>query len=174
MATGSFWTQPRGGVHVTAEKGTNAMAYIEIEEGPYLVRPVEEAFRSEARPVNVDAFGVVWVNASEIRRSAAIDAASPADGAQIAFLRGNPEDGEPGGLLVKLRAGATCVVQRPGSTFHAIVIQGSPGHQAVGGLDSTVLRPGSYIGATRASARISCGPGEDCILYVRTQDRSGS
>ncbi len=37
MPEGSFWTQPKGKVHVTAAKGSNTtLAYIEIEEGPIL------------------------------------------------------------------------------------------------------------------------------------------
>ena len=47
MPTGSFWTQPKGGVHITAAKGTDILAYIEIDEGPYLVLAVDKAFDSE-------------------------------------------------------------------------------------------------------------------------------
>ena len=40
MPPGSYWTQPRGAVHITAARGDDVLAYIEIDEGPYLVRPV--------------------------------------------------------------------------------------------------------------------------------------
>lgn len=170
MPTGSFWTQPRGGVHITAARGTDTVAYIEIEEGPYLVRPVEEAFQSKERPVNVDASNIVWVNAFEITGSAPIDAPTPADGTNIAFLWGNPQDDGPSGILVKLRAGSACMMRSRGSTFRAVVVQGSPAHRAVGGSDPTVMGPGSYIGSSGASTRISCESGEDCILYVRIED----
>ena len=60
--TGSFWTQPKGEVHITAAKGTTNVAYIEIEEGPYLVLPTEEAFDSGERPINVDASNIVWID----------------------------------------------------------------------------------------------------------------
>ena len=170
MPKGSFWTQPKGGVHITAARGTDAMAYIEIEEGPYLVRPVEDAFQSEARPVNVDASNIVWVNASEITGSAPIDAPTAADGAKIAFLWGNPQDEGPSGILVKLRAGSACVMRSRGSTFRAVVIQGSPAHHAVGASDPTIMGPGSYIGANGASAQVSCESARDCVLYVRMED----
>ena len=170
MPTGSFWTQPKGGAHITAARGADTLAYIEIEEGPYLVRPVEEAFQSEARPVNVDASNIVWVNASEVTGSALIDAPTAADGAKIAFLWGDPQDEAPSGILVKLRAGSACVMRSRGSTFRAVVIEGSPAHRAVGRSEPTVLGPGSYIGANGASAQVSCESARDCILYVRMED----
>ncbi len=65
MPTGSFWTQPAREVHITAAKGSNTLAYIEIEKGPYLVLPTEEAFDSGQRPVNVDESNIVWLDAIE-------------------------------------------------------------------------------------------------------------
>jgi hypothetical protein len=55
MGNGSFWTQPKGEVHVTAAKGANNIALVEIDQGPYLVRPPDQAFDSGERPVNLDA-----------------------------------------------------------------------------------------------------------------------
>lgn len=170
MPTGSFWTQPRGGAHITAARGTDTLAYIEIEEGPYLVRPVEEAFQSEERPVNVDVSNIVWVNASEDVGSVPIDASTPADDAKIAFLWGNAEDERPSGILVKLRAGSAGVMRNNRSTYRAVVIQGSPAHRASVGSDPTIMGPGSYIGSNGASTRVSCESREDCILYVRMED----
>jgi hypothetical protein len=66
MPAGSFWTQPKGEVHITAAKGTETLAYIEIEEGPYLVLPAEKAFDSGERPVNVDKSNIVWLGVSDI------------------------------------------------------------------------------------------------------------
>ncbi|MBT8450566.1 MAG: DUF4437 domain-containing protein [Deltaproteobacteria bacterium] len=170
MPTGSFWTQPRGGAHITAARGTDTLAYIEIEEGPYLVRPVEEAFQVEERRVNVDTSNIVWVSASEITGSAPIDAPTPANEPKIAFLWGNPEDEGPSGILVKLRAGSAGVLRSNRSTYRAVVIQGSPAHHAVDGSDPTIMGPGSYIGSHGASPRVSCESREDCILYVRMED----
>ena len=62
MPAGSFWTQPKGEVHITAARGATNMALVEIDKGPYLVLPVEEAFDSGERPVNVDASNIVWVD----------------------------------------------------------------------------------------------------------------
>jgi hypothetical protein len=170
MPTGSFWTQPKGAAHITAAKGTDTLAYIEIEEGPYLVRPVEEAFQSEERPVNVDASDIVWLNASEIIGNVLIDAPTPADDAKIAYLWGDPHDDDPSGILVKLRAGSAGMMRSNRSTYRAVVIQGSPAHHTVDGSDPTIMGPGSYIGSNGASARVSCESREDCILYVRMED----
>ena len=43
MPTASFWTQPAGGVHITAAKGDDCLAYIEVEDN-FAVLPAEEAF----------------------------------------------------------------------------------------------------------------------------------
>ena len=42
MPAGSFWTQPKGEVHITAAKGSNNIALVEIDEAPYLVRSFKE------------------------------------------------------------------------------------------------------------------------------------
>ena len=170
MPTGSFWTQPRGAAHITAAKGIDTLAYIEIEEGPYLVRPVEQSFESDEKPMNLDASNIVWLNAFEIIGSVPIDASTHADDAKITFLWGNPEDEGPSGILVKLRAGSVGVMRSNRSTYRAVVIQGSPAHHAVDGSDPAIMGPGSYIGSNGASARVSCESREDCILYVRMED----
>lgn len=45
MGPGSFWAQPAGESHITpAAPGSEATAFLEILEGPYLVQPSDEAF----------------------------------------------------------------------------------------------------------------------------------
>ncbi len=62
MGKGSFWTQPAGESHITSAKGEENIALVEIDHGPYLVKPIEEAFDNGERPINVDASNVVWLN----------------------------------------------------------------------------------------------------------------
>jgi hypothetical protein len=57
---------PQGEVHITSAEGSGSLAYIEIEEGPYLVLPEEEAFDSGERPVNMDQSNLVWLNAADV------------------------------------------------------------------------------------------------------------
>ena len=60
MPVGSFWTQPAGESHITSAKGEGTMAYIEIDNGPYLVKPTTESFDDGERPINIDASNIVW------------------------------------------------------------------------------------------------------------------
>ena len=55
MPNGSFWTQPAGEVHITAVGPTGGTAFLEIQSGPYLVRPSIEAFDNGERPINMEA-----------------------------------------------------------------------------------------------------------------------
>ncbi len=161
MPKGSFWTQPKGGVHITAAKGSDALAYIEIDEGPYLVQPVEEEFRSEEKPLNVHASNIVWVDQPETRDSA--------DGPQMAFLWGNPKEDQLNGTLVRLPAGFTGTMRSHGAALRAVVIQGRPKHRVPGETGARTLGPGSYFSSTGESAhRLSCEAAEGCIVYVRT------
>ena len=94
MPAGSFWTQPKGAVHITSARGADTLAYIEIDAGPYLVAPAEKAFASDERPLNLDASNIVWVT-------------SPGSSPQIrvAHLWGAPDGGGRNGSLLKLPGG---------------------------------------------------------------------
>ena len=168
MPRGSFWTQPKGAPHITAATGNDAMAYIEIDEGPYLVRPVEEAFQSEERSVNEDASHVAWVSASGATESGLLEAA--AEGTEIALLWEQEREGGSRGILVKLRAGSSCVMRNPQSPFRIVVIQGGLAQHAGGGTDPVIMGPGSYIGSNGAAAHVVCDSARDCILYVRIEN----
>ena len=56
------------------------MAYIEIDEGPYLVEPTENAFDNGERPVNLDRSNLVWLDASDLSW------VEQGGGADVAFL----------------------------------------------------------------------------------------
>lgn len=164
MPAGSFWTQPKGGVHITAAKGSDTLAYIEIEDGPYLVLPPEKEFQTKERPINVDASNIVWIDQPEIPVSA--------DGAKVAFLWGNPQDGQLNGSLVKLPAGFTGIMHSQGTTFNSVVIQGRPQYQVPGETDLKTLEPGSYLGSKEESVHnVWCPEEADCIIYVRTDGK---
>ena len=164
LPTGSFWTQPKGEVHITAAKGNTNVAYIEIEQGPYLVLPTEEAFDSGERPVNLDASNIVWIDQPGIPASA--------DGPKVAFLWGNPQDDQLNGTLVKLPAGFTGKIDSHGSTFRAVVIKGQPQYQVPGETDVKTLEPGSYFSSKGESVhQVSSEAGEESIIYVRTDGK---
>ncbi len=172
MPAGSFWTQPRGEVHITAAKGPDILAYIEIEKGPYLVLPSREAFRNKERPVNVDKSNIVWLNASDTTWIDQPEMQASASGPKMAFLWGTPQDGQLNGTLVKLPPGFTGKIRSHGSTFRAVVIQGQPHYQAPRERDVKILEPGSYFSSQGASEHlIASKAGEESTIYVRTDGK---
>ncbi|NEQ98397.1 MAG: DUF4437 domain-containing protein [Cyanothece sp. SIO2G6] len=170
LPAGSFWTQPAGDVHITAADANSNLAYIEIEDGPYLVLPTEEAFDNGERPVNVDESNLVWLDASNITWIDQTGVSPSANGPKIAFLWGTPQAGELNGTFVKLPTGFTGTLHSYGSTLRAVVIQGQPSHSLTSGTNAKTLEPGSYFGSTGETRhQVSCETGEACIIYVRAE-----
>lgn len=162
LPAGSFWTQPAGEVHITAAKGTDNVAYIEIEEGPYLVHPAKDAFERPEVPVKLGAADMEWTSPPGMPASA--------DGPRVAALAGNPRDAELRRTLVELPGGFDGSIRSNGSPLHAVVIQGRLDHQVRGETGREVLQPGSYFGSEGAVAHhVSCGEREASLLYVRTK-----
>ncbi len=172
MPAGSFWTQPRGEVHITAAKGPDILAYIEIEKGPYLVLPSQEAFRNRESPINVDISNIVWLNASDTTWIDQPEMQASANGPKMAFLWGNPQDGQLNGTLVKLPSGFTGKIRSHGSTFRAVIIQGQPQYHVPSENDVKILEPGSYFSSKGVSVhQISSKAEENSIIYVRTDGK---
>lgn len=155
MPPGSFWTQPKGEVHITAAEGQTSLAYIEIEKGPYLVLPEEDHFDSGERPVNVDEQNIVWLNASDITW---VDE----DGAQLAFLWGDTDG--LNGTFIKLPAGFEGTIKSKGSTFRAVLIKGRLEYELD---EDKQLLPGSGIEAF-GPVDHEVEADEETVLYVRT------
>lgn len=170
MPPGSFWTQPKGEAHITAAQGSGSMAYIEIEEGPYLVLPTVRAFDSGERPVNVDASNLVWLDASTLRSDSPNRAPAPSSGAKVAFLWGAPSSGGFHGAFIKLPSGFDGQLVAKGADFRAIVIEGRPRHQA-GAHVETSLERGSYFASLGATSHRVSSADEECVLYIRTNGR---
>lgn len=169
MPAGSFWTQPAGEIHITAARGDTNIAYIEIDGGPYLVLPTEQAFDRGERPVNVDASNIVWTDPPGMHASE--------DGPKIAYLWGVPNTDRLNGTMVRLPAGFDGKILSDGSTFRAVVIQGRPQlliPVAEGEARAEAITPGSYFGSTNQTThRITCDEKEGCILYVRSEGSYG-
>jgi len=170
MPPGSFWTQPAGEVHITAARGENVLAYIEIESGPYRVMPAEEASDNGERPINVDAANIVWLDSSSCRWIDPAASATLSDSAKIAFLWGSPQDGQPGGSLLKLPAGFSGKIRSGGSTLRAVVIKGQPRHRLAGGTAVETMEPGESFGSEGDGVHEISFDGEgECIIYVRSK-----
>lgn len=60
MPKGSYWTQPAGEAHITSAKGKTNIALVEIDNGPYLVKPTNQKFDNGQRPYNIHASNIIW------------------------------------------------------------------------------------------------------------------
>lgn len=160
MPASSFWTQPKGEVHITAAKGKTNVVLVEIDKGPYLVLPLAEAFDSGERPVNVDASNLVWVDIPNMSTSA--------NGVKLAYLWGSLSDGQPNGTFIKLPAGFNGKIHSQASIFRAVVIKGQAKHL---GEKDKVLDPGSYFGSKGETVHSVSSKGKDTIIYVRTDGK---
>lgn len=168
MPTASFWTQPRGEVHITAARGSRNLAYVEIDKGPYLVMPPAEANDSGERPVNIDASNLVWLDASDPKAGDAAGSPPNGDGARVAWLWGTPRGSALRGALIKLPAGFTGTLSSEGASFRSVVIAGGLDLQ-VTDADTRTLAPGSYWRAEGKSTHpIASAADADTILYART------
>jgi hypothetical protein len=165
MSEGSYWTQPAGEVHITAARGSS-IAYVEIQSGPYLVKPAEDAFDRGERPVNVDASNIVWLDASS--SSWIEDRADSATsiGPEIAFLWGNPNGQQINGTMLKLPAGFSGELIANAETLKAVVINGGVKLKIQGEDNSRVLSPGSYFG-TQGAATHYVTSDEESLVYIR-------
>nr|WP_247684936.1 DUF4437 domain-containing protein [Pseudoalteromonas luteoviolacea] len=160
LPAGSFWTQPAGEAHITAAKGAHSIAYIEIDNGPYLVHPKEQAFDNGERAVNVDQSNLVWLGANDIKW---ID--TPQD-IKRAFLWGSTSKGQFNGSFIKLPKGFLGQIKSEGSVFHAVVISGQLKHIN----QQTMLNPGSYFSHAGNASHIGA-VSDEVIIYVRTNGR---
>ena len=172
LPAGSFWTQPAGDVHITSAQGQFNLAYIEIDEGPYLVQPTDEAFESGDISINVDESNLVWLDASSISWVDLPTHGGAASGAKIAWLWGDPQDAQPSGSLVKLPAGFTGQIHTQAPNFRAVVIQGAIDLHQDQGTGVQRLGTGSYFGSEGPTTHrvVATGNGEH-LLYIRADGR---
>ncbi|GGI71677.1 DUF4437 domain-containing protein [Shewanella gelidii] len=165
MPSGSYWTQPKGHVHITAAKGQDALAYIEIDSGPYLVKPTAQAFDSGERAVNIAPSNIVWISANELNWVTATD---DTQSAELALLWGERNSTLPRGTLIKLPAGFQGKIEYLGQQLHAVIIEGEIEHQSA--LHHvTHLPAGGYFGAQDRSPQFVKNLGnKPALLYLRT------
>lgn len=153
MPTASFWTQPKGGLHITSARGVATTAYIEIEKGPYLVRPPDRAFDTDETALNLPASEVVW---------------SDQGGRGTALLWGN-EAGRHG-RLVAFGSGSQTEVR--GAAFRAVVVAGDVAVTSGDDRSATVTAPpGSYVRSRASSVSLDCLSGRRCVVYVRAEGK---
>ncbi|MDV7188309.1 DUF4437 domain-containing protein [Lutibacter sp. TH_r2] len=161
LPEGSYWQQPAGEAHITAADGEDNMAFLDIQEGPYLVKPTSEAFDNGERPLNVDKTNLVWLNANDIEWIA------EKSNVETAFLWGSHKEKQLRATLLKLPIGFKGSIKNLSSNFRVVVISGSLTHQFAKKGTKNVLEPGSYFGAKEnATSKISTT--KETIIYIRS------
>ena len=166
MQPGSFWTQPQGESHITSAKGSENIAYVEIDSGPYLVKPIEEAFDNGERPINIDASNIVWLNSDNTNW---ID---PKNNAEISFLWESREDNPLKGLFIKLPKAFDGEIIHNGDIFHSVIISGELNLEIPDTGETTILDAGSYFSASsKTTHKVSNTSDDEIIVYVRTNGR---
>lgn len=158
MKPGSFWTQPLGESHITASKG-ESIALVEIDKGPYLVKPIEESFDNGERPINIDASNVVWLNSQKTNW---ID---PESKAELSFLW---DDSDSKGLFIKLPKTFSGTIKTDGTVLHAVVIQGKLNYTLPQNQETKTLDEGSYFSATDKAIHTVSSADNEVILYLKT------
>ncbi|WP_040281624.1 DUF4437 domain-containing protein [Psychroserpens damuponensis] len=161
LPAGSYWQQPAGEAHITAANGQENMAFLDIQEGPYLVKPTSEAFDNGERPINVDTSNLVWLNANDI------EWVTEKRNVEIAFLWGKYEKNQLRAALLKLPAGFSGKIKNLSPNFRAVVISGGISHQFSKKEDKKELKAPSYFGAEENATSIISAE-KETILYIRT------
>lgn len=162
LQPGSFWTQPAGEVHITAADVEENLAYIEIQEGPYLVKPTKEAFATNEKPINVDKSNLVWLNANDIKWI------SSKSDVKTAFLWGKHSKNKLRATLVKLPAGYKGNIKSLSNNFRAIVISGSLKQQFSKKENQNELTAGAYFGVAKNNKVYLMANSEETVLYIRS------
>ena len=108
LPTGSYWTQPAGEAHITSANDTQNIAFIEIDAGPYLVKPPQSAFDNSERPFNMHADNIVW---SDIEPTGSVSNG----GIKVNYLWGSLEEGQFRGALLKFPAGVSAALSSKAS-----------------------------------------------------------
>ena len=166
LTPGSFWTQPAGEAHITAAQGQDNLAYVEIDNGPYLVNPASEAFDNGEKPVNVDQSNFSWVDSSDLKWIKLDNQEKNSRRPEVAFLWGTYEDNQLSGLMLKLPPQFKGNIVSQSEEFKAVVIQGTFNYG-----NSQELNPGSFIESNDSFSHSVTTSGDSAILYIRTRGK---
>jgi len=163
MKPGSFWTQPAGESHITSAQGEENIALVEINNGPYLVKPPSEAFDNGERPINIDRSNIVWLN------NEMTDWVNSSSDAEISILLDNQKNNGLRSLFIKLPASYKGEIKTDGTILHSVVIKGELQYTLPQNNIKKTLDAGSYFGATDRAVHIVANTSEEeAIIYVRT------
>ncbi|MEM1356795.1 MAG: DUF4437 domain-containing protein [Bacteroidota bacterium] len=164
MPPGSYWTQPSGEVHITSARATENMAYVEIDSGPYLVQPTEEAFDNGERPINIHADNLVWLKS--LPADISVNSTSAIPTVEIAHLYQGKGIGDVQGAFLKLPAGFSGTISAKAAEFTAVLILGAAEYRAEAEAEKVVLDPGATLTATER-VELNLSADEAATFYLR-------
>lgn len=159
MPKGSFWTQPAGENHITAANAKNNLIYLEIDGGPYLVKPASEHFDSGEKPINIHSSNLVWLNADNLVNL-------KASNIELATLWGNLKAGKPGGVLIKFPADFSGTLDVNATEFRAVIIDGRISYRSKENPSSKNLASASYF-SSKGEFEHNIKTSVETIIYVR-------
>lgn len=166
MPEGAFWTQPKGESHITAAQSDFNLAYIEIQEGPYLVKPAEQHFDSGERPINVDPQNFVW---QSLPTSIGINA-----DAQQALLWGSLDNGQTNGRFIRIGSQSELTIANAKNDLKLVVVDNSVFVSSSRAHPSfkTEVNVGSLIQISgnkrdEETVNLQCASETPCVLYAR-------
>ncbi|MDU0356075.1 DUF4437 domain-containing protein [Paraglaciecola aquimarina] len=163
MPTGSFWTQPAGEDHTTAANTATNLIYLEIDSGPYLVKPSTEKFDNGERPLNLHRDNIVWLNDSDLNDI-------NVDGVQTTYVWGSTA--KMNGSMLKLPAGFAGKITTDAKEFRAVVIAGTLEYHSKEQQKSQNLSPGSYLESTGKFTHSFANQGDTAAtIYIRTNSK---
>lgn len=160
MPAGSFWTQPAGESHVTAAKAAKNLIYLEIDSGPYLVKPSADEFNNGEAPINIHKSNIVWQSQND---PVFVNSREP----ETANLWGSTKRGELGGSLVKLPAGFQGKMLVDAKEFRVVVVKGKILYNNSEIRKPETLLTGSYFDSRGNFSHQITAP-EETIFYIRT------
>lgn len=155
MPSGSFWTQPAGEDHITSAKAPANMIYLEIDSGPYLVKPSTQQFDNGERPLNLHYNNLTWLDQGT---------STQLNGTGIEMANLWQKSGLTG-VLLRLPANTKMTLSNEGTEFKAVVIQGELNFERENARQ--VLHAGSFVTAHHP-VDMSFSVNQQVLLYVRT------
>ena len=157
MPSGSFWTQPAGEEHVTAANGEENLIYLEIDSGPYLVKPSKEAFDNGERPINIDQGNLVWLSESD---SSWVNGGD----AQISHLWGDTAG--KNGTFVKLPSEFNGYIEGM-SQIKAVVVKGMANYRWSTQGSEVKLSPSSFFSSSEQGKHY-LNTQNEVVLYINS------
>lgn len=161
MPQGSFWTQPAGENHITAASGQENLIYLEIDSGPYLVKPSTDSFDNGENPVNLHRSNMVWLKAKDVTF------VKEKSGVEVSPLWGSLAHGKLGGTFIKLPAGFNGILNVEAEEFRAVIVKGKVEYQSIEQTTSTKLTSGSYFDSSGKFLH-NIKTSAEALIYIRT------